>query len=248
MGAASGIVTKIFVKELPQPDTYQNTHRASIKIDDGEWIGLGTMKGPKLTINTKGKEWVELTEGSRVEFLFTSRTGSDGKTYLDAKRSGIKVLEWAEKGSSAPEAPSQPSTAPSGAPKPASASPARTSGSSGGGPDWARKDAGAAASASVDKALAYFAITGFDNSFHTTRLREIADVARDMQKIVLELAEEILHPATPSLPEPKTSAPVKPAPKRAEAPRTKAKPEPAVNNKEPSWEEEEEGTFDSPFD
>jgi hypothetical protein len=74
----------------------------------------------------------------------------------------------------------------------------------------------------------------------------IRRAAREMQKIVLELADEILHPAVVKTPVAETPKPAPAAPKKA--PATAKKPEPVVNSKEPSWEEEEEGTFDSPFD
>lgn len=244
MAAISGTVTKVFVKELPTPDTYENTHKASIKVDDGEWINLGGMKGPKLTVRD-GKGWKELTEGCVVEFLYKERPGNNGMVFRDAKRSEVKVLEWATGGS---QSVSKPAPAATTAPKAPNASPAPTGRSSGGGTDWAKKDAGAAASASVDKAIAVLTATGaFADGF---TYDQIKNVARGMQNLVLELADEIQHG-------PKTTPPPAEKPKPATKPAPQSKPKPAPKSEaerdeelatQRSWEDEDDGSNDSPFD
>jgi hypothetical protein len=243
MAYAKGKISKIFIKAKDAPDQYGNTHRAAVKIEEvGDfWIGMGDLKGDKLTVQMGAKNWVELTEGSVIEFMYTEKEGNNGNVFRDAKRSGVKVLELAPGGSPKPAA-SRPAT--SGAPATPSASTARTGASS--GPDWAKKDAGAAASASVDKAIAYLTAT---NAFPegTTQQEDIAKikaVAREMQWIVLELANEIL--VGNATPKPNPVAPVAAQPTTSKPPTTKPKNPPKVEEPvtEASWENEDN---DSPF-
>ena len=179
---AQGKIEQIFIKALPTPDKYENTHRASIKLDDGEWYQMGSLKKPSFDVQDDDGKWKALGEGSEV--LIKYEQNGD---WRNSNRSKMTVLEFVEGDST---------------PKTGSAS-TSSSGSSSGGTDWARKDAGAAASASIDKAIAFLSEVGGEWGED-----DILPVARRMQKMVKTLADEILSegkaPAEPK-PEPKVS-------------------------------------------
>jgi hypothetical protein len=226
----SGVVEKVFSKEKPELDQFGNGFRHAIRIEGHDfWIGLGDGKKAEVTVKD-GKSFRALTEGSKVEFLYTERPGSNGNVFRDAKKTGIKVLEWGEGSNQAsqhapPSRGQAASTAAAPASKPASASAARSSGS--GGTDWAAKDAGSAASASVDKALVYLNYKGEDYDYDDI-LRE----AREMQRIVKALAAEILAGNTATV---TTTAKVETPAPTVTPEATKPKPAPAPVK---TWEQE----------
>jgi hypothetical protein len=244
MAYAKGTVTAIFVKEKPEADQYGNTHRAAIKVDDGEWIGLGDMKGPKLTVKSGPKEYRELTKGSIVEFMYREKEGNNGNVFRDGKRSEVKVLEWAA---------AEPSTATAARPattaqaSPSTAPVARSTGSS--GPDWNKKDAGIEAGHAVNGAVAIVAALIGNNTFTTNEAAPIEHAikswARTIHAATRELQGEVLRGEVQKSYE--SAAPVvkqeATKPTATTKPKPTPKPEPAVTAE--SWEEP--GDDDTPF-
>ena len=143
---------------------------------------MGSLKKPSFDVQDDDGKWKALGEGSEV--LIKYEQNGD---WRNSNRSKMTVLEFVE-GDSTPKAVSASTS---------------SSGSSSGGTDWARKDAGAAASASIDKAIAFLSEVGGEWGED-----DILPVARRMQKMVKTLADEILSegkaPAEPK-PEPKVS-------------------------------------------
>jgi len=90
MAAASGIIARINIKETT-PDNYGNTMLKSFKLEnDDRWFGLGKSKGDTINIK-KGADYVKLAEGDEIEFFY-DETEYNGKTYFNAKSSGIKLV------------------------------------------------------------------------------------------------------------------------------------------------------------
>lgn len=101
MQHVTGIVQKVFVKELdnPRPFTFQgktitNTHRHSLQLDDGNWYGFGDSdrdvflgKDP-----SDGKNKV-LGEGSQVLIMYSM---SPCGKYRNAKKSNMTVLSFVQ--------------------------------------------------------------------------------------------------------------------------------------------------------
>lgn len=176
MKLIEGVVEAISAKDLPNgEDQWGNTCRLSIKVGE-DWIGIGTAKKPEVNIK-EGAGWHKLSKGDTIAVVV-----EENGQWLNAKKSDIKIKG---KGNS---------------PATGGASPARTSGGSAAtrtaptasAPvDWARKDAGAAASASIDKALLYFSFTGFPDGVE--QKDTILNKAREFQKMVKTLAEEIIN-------------------------------------------------------
>lgn len=179
MKLIEGVVEAISAKELPNgEDQWGNTCRVNIKVGE-DWIGLGTSKKPEVNIK-EGAGWHKLAKGDTIAVVV-----EENGQWLNAKKSDIKIKG---KGNS---------------PTTGGASQARTSGGSAAsrtGPtasapvDWARKDAGAAASASIDKALVYLSATNQFGSKASENFDLIYEVAREMQGLVKTLAAEILNP------------------------------------------------------
>ncbi len=90
--AIRGVVSKVSFKENAQPDKFENTHRASILVDD-VWYGFGGVKdkgyGPGINIKD-GQGWHQLAEGDTVQF-FTKSREYNGKTYFD-KDGQVKLV------------------------------------------------------------------------------------------------------------------------------------------------------------
>jgi hypothetical protein len=178
-----GVIEKILWKDAGTPDQFGNTHRLSIKVGDS-WIGFGKKKANsrgefKVSIK-KGAGWEDVCEGDEIALVTTESNG-----YLNGKTNDIKIVKKGNASSSGGPAPtSSKSDSSRGAPvaKPAPAS---------NGVDWAAKDAGAAASASIDKALKYIELRKGEVK---TDYATVLSIARDMQGLVKTLAAEILNP------------------------------------------------------
>lgn len=177
MKLIEGVVESISAKDLPNgEDQWGNTCRLSIKVGE-DWIGIGTAKKPEVNIK-EGAGWHKLAKGDTIAVVV-----EENGQWLNAKRGDIKVKAKGNGG----------------------ASPARTSGGSAAtrtaptanaSVDWARKDAGAAASASIDKALAFYQLC--PSHFGSNLTNDlILSKAREMQGLVKTLAEEILNEGKP---------------------------------------------------
>lgn len=68
MPAINGNVEAVSIKEMPNEDSYGNTHRASLKLD-GQWYSYGTIKKSEINIKT-GDSWTQLAKGMQVEFMY----------------------------------------------------------------------------------------------------------------------------------------------------------------------------------
>ena len=90
--AISGVIQKIFVKELPSPDRFENKFRRSIQVND-TWFSFGGMKSIDWNIK-HGAGFAILGEGSEVMFKAESTQGKDGKEYWNGK--GLTVLNLVE--------------------------------------------------------------------------------------------------------------------------------------------------------
>lgn len=200
MKLIEGVVEAISAKDLPNgEDQWGNTCRVNIKVGE-DWIGLGTSKKPEVNIK-EGAGWHKLAKGDTIAVVV-----EENGQWLNAKKSDIKVKS---KGSGISNGSPSRSAAGSSAGRTSSGG---STGNTSGGTDWARKDAGAAASASVDKAIAYLTAVGFPEGSHPEgdldrNLRVILNVAREMQGIVKTLAEEILNEGKAPVTEEKEAAP-----------------------------------------
>ena len=69
MAFATGTVTQVFSKEIPE-DRFGNTFRHAIKIEgDDSWYGMGS--GKRDSINLKdGDGWHQLGKGDVIEFMY----------------------------------------------------------------------------------------------------------------------------------------------------------------------------------
>lgn len=88
----SGVIETVKITKLKTPDTYKNTHKASLKIGD-DWINVGAYKSTvdSLTTQDSNKNWIEVKEGQAVKFAVSPRV-YQGKTYYDVKRTNIKIV------------------------------------------------------------------------------------------------------------------------------------------------------------
>lgn len=88
----SGVIETVKITKLKTPDSYKNTHKASLKID-GDWINVSSYKSTvdSLTTQDANKNWVEVKEGQAVKFAVAPRV-YQGKTYYDVKRTNIKIV------------------------------------------------------------------------------------------------------------------------------------------------------------
>jgi len=173
MKLIEGVVEAISAKDLPEEDQWGNTHRISLKIGE-DWVGLGSAKKPNVSIK-EGQGWYEVKKGDQVAVV-----AQENGNFLNAKRGDVKLVK---KGSGTQ---SQSGTSSRGSQSSSGKTSASTSVSA--GVDWAAKDAGAAASASIDKALRYIALRSGDvkNDYAS-----ILSIARDFQSMVKTLAAEI---------------------------------------------------------
>jgi hypothetical protein len=226
-----GIVEAVSVKALAAPDRFENTHKHGLKVGD-TWYDFGGSKMDAFCVKDDEGKWKQLGKGSEVLIKF-----EQNGNFNNSKKTWLTVLSLVEgdKPSATPQAEARrtvavtggASTAPITAPKAPSASQSVSGRSSRTGTDWAKKDAGAAASASVDKAIALLAAAenlseySFDECF-----ARIEHVARNMQRIVLKLAEEILAGSQSKAAEPeKPKLSPKPAPKPKPPARTETQVE-----------------------
>lgn len=87
----SGVIETVKITKLKTPDSYKNTHKASLKIGD-DWINVGAYKSTvdSLTTQDAKKNWIEVKEGQSVKFAVIPRV-YQGKIYYDVKRTNIKV-------------------------------------------------------------------------------------------------------------------------------------------------------------
>lgn len=240
MPFVSGSIQQIQARALDAPDQYDNTHKLALKIND-TYYDFGGAKGERFSVK-KGQNWVDLDVGDEVEFQYTTRD-YNGKTYFNAKRSQVTLV--AKGSGKAPEAPTpKPATGAASHAPPASVTAPRASS---GGTDWARKDAGAAASASIDKAIRYFGIVGFPevNPPHgdfNRNMEAILNVARHMNRLTTTLLEEILTgpPKAVETPAPVSKAETSVPKPAARAPAKKAAPRDTMASVgENRWEDEE---------
>lgn len=93
-------IDSVSVKELPQPDKWENTHKRSIKIGE-DWYQCGSSKFDKFNVKQDG-EWVDVTKGCKVEFMY--------KENGNFKNVDMKTLTVVAKG----EAPAPKASAPKG--------------------------------------------------------------------------------------------------------------------------------------
>lgn len=94
MPSYTGVIERVHSTELDEEDRFGNTYRTSIKLDDGEWYGLGGGKKPDVSIKHNGG-WHTLAEGDTVEVVYKV----NGK-YRNAKRSTLTLEEAGEGGGS----------------------------------------------------------------------------------------------------------------------------------------------------
>lgn len=123
MPAVTGIISKVFHKEIEEDD-YGNLYRSAVKLqDDDNWYGLGGGKKPSANVKV-GKDYYELREGDEVTIIYTV----NGK-YRNAKRSKITLESEPQKG----ESPSRSGGGQSGGGKSSAGSGNRASGGGGSG-------------------------------------------------------------------------------------------------------------------
>lgn len=117
MPLASGVITKIYSKEI-DADKYGNTFRLSFQLDSGdEWYGAGAKKKPAIAVQQGKDKWYDLQEGDEVEFTYT--VNGD---FLNVKASKIEVVAYGE---GAPKSePAKPAARSAGKGSPAAARPA----------------------------------------------------------------------------------------------------------------------------
>ena len=85
MPAISAVVEAISVKEMPAPDKFENTHRASFKIGD-DWFSYGTIKR-----GVAGEIWTKsgmITTGAEIEFMY-----DQNGDFKNVKKATVTVLK-----------------------------------------------------------------------------------------------------------------------------------------------------------
>lgn len=96
MPAASGVVTKVLVKEYDQPKSFvyegktiTNTHRQAFAIGD-DWYGMGDCNNGKHgEIYTKAGL---ITEGAEIEFMYDENE-SKGKVFRNVKKATVSIIK-----------------------------------------------------------------------------------------------------------------------------------------------------------
>lgn len=207
----TGKVEAISVKKMDKPDKFENTHRASIKMDDGNWYSLGSMKSDTLTVEDDDGKWRSLGTGSQILIKYEM----NGE-YRNSKRSQITVIDLVDGGGSSRPAAKQE------AQKPGGSAPTMTS-----------NLAGIEAGHAINNAIAW--ITSKNHHRASTDLSvnedELVTVATQIHAATRRVQAAILNPREvkpPTLP----GAPSDPKP----TPKAKAPKKPAV---EETWEDEE---------
>jgi hypothetical protein len=189
MNLIQGIVEKVYFKDLGGEDDWGNTHRLSILIGE-TWVSFGKKKanarGELKVAIKKGAGWEDVTEGDEVAILATATASDDGRTFLNGKTSDIKMVQ---KGSGATSG-SPKSGGGSRGSQTSSAKPSRGNSS---GTDWVAKDAGGAASASVDKAIAVLTAVGVLAPGKSWSPEEIFETSLTMQDVVKRVQSNILN-------------------------------------------------------
>jgi len=103
MPAISSVVEAVSVKEMPAPDKFENTHRASFKIGD-DWYSYGTIKR-----GVAGEIWTKsgmITNGAEIEFMY-----DQNGDFKNVKKATVTVLKPGN-ANSAPAAPTASGSAP----------------------------------------------------------------------------------------------------------------------------------------
>lgn len=165
-----GKVEQVFIKAMDKADRYENTHRVSIKLDDGEWYQMGGSKYPNFTVQDDDGKWKELGVGSEV--LIKYEQNGDWK---NSSRGKMTVLELVEGDSSS---------------KSSSASTASTGSSGGGG--YAKRDAGIEAGHAINNAVAI--LNAKQAGIFTTK--ELLEKAREIHAATRNLQYDILEGST----------------------------------------------------
>lgn len=101
----SGVIDKIYIDELPEPDRFQNKFKRALIVDK-QRFGAGTGKQPYINVK-QGKDWYSLKEGDIVELRYTSREYK-GKEYYDADVSTIAVTGKSDPAATAPSVGESP--------------------------------------------------------------------------------------------------------------------------------------------
>ena len=85
MPAFQGTVEAISVKEMPSPDKFDNTHRASFKIGD-DWFSYGSIKNGK-----PGEIWTKsgmITKGCELELMY-----DQNGDFKNVKKATVSILK-----------------------------------------------------------------------------------------------------------------------------------------------------------
>ena len=212
MKKVTGKVEAVSTKPLDQEDKYGNTHRASIKLDDGNWYSMGSLKSNVLTVQDDNKKWQPLGVGSEVLIKY-----EENGNFRNSSRGQMTILDLVvgERESSSKPAPAQSTS---------TSKPSTTYG----GTNWAEKDAGIQAGHAVNGAIQILK----ENLNGNLNGDKVLQVAREIHAITRQLQKEILDP--PSVPDPPSPGPPSPASKK---PAAKSKKEPAELPAD--WEDEE---------
>lgn len=91
----NGKVISTFSKALDAPDKFENTHKHSLKVlINGEetFVNFGANKMDAFMVEDDDGKWQVLGKDSDVVFKYTDRE-YNGKTYYDAKKSDLVVME-----------------------------------------------------------------------------------------------------------------------------------------------------------
>ena len=99
MASVNGKIEAISIKDMPQPDNYGNTFRASLKIGE-DWYSYGQIKRDAINVKN-GSDWVQLAKGMDVEFMFVQNGD-----FRNIKKASFSITDAS--GAQAPQAPRPP--------------------------------------------------------------------------------------------------------------------------------------------
>jgi len=84
-----GNIEKLSVKELPEPDNYENLYAVSARIN-GNFYSLGRKKKPSAFVKISDSEWHELAEGDQIEAV-CNVVEKNGRVYHNIRASDITL-------------------------------------------------------------------------------------------------------------------------------------------------------------
>jgi hypothetical protein len=96
-------IEAVAIKPLAQPDNFGNTFRVGMKFGE-DWYSYGTIKKDQLDVKV-GNDWVTVTKGMEVEFMYKENTADNGTVYKNVEKKSFTITN--QEGGVAPRAAQQ---------------------------------------------------------------------------------------------------------------------------------------------